>query len=302
MHNQIKPLWRHVIVSAILACFTLLALSITGVFAQTSSAAFEVASIKPSDPNTLGVTFRNAPGSLNISGATVNMLIQQAYDVRDFQISGGPGWINSGRYDIVAKIERGTNTPPDPGNIADQRKSMEQQRERLRALLADRFQLKIRRETKELQAYVLTPAKGGLKLKESRLDEPAPALSGDKGPERPRGPFIRVGRGQIIGQFISLDFLVQVLAQQVGRPVIDNTGLKGSYDFTLEWTPDPGQGLGPGFGGPGEPPRPDNPAPTEPSGTSVFVAIQEQLGLKLESQKTPVEIIVIESVEKPSEN
>jgi uncharacterized protein (TIGR03435 family) len=286
--------------SAIFACFSLPALSITGVFAQTSSTAFEVASIKPSDPSTQGVTFMNGPGGLNINGATIKMLIQQAYDVRDFQISGGPGWINSDRYDIKAKIESGTNAPPDPRNLADQRKSIEQQRERLRDLLADRFQLKIHRETKELSAYALKPAKGGPKLKESKLDDPA--SNSDKSSERPRGPFMRVGRGQIIGQSISLDFLAQMLSQQVGRPVIDKTDLKGAYEFTLEWTPDPAQSLEPGFSGPGEPPRPDSPAPAEVNGTSVFVAIQEQLGLKLESQKAPVEIIVIESVEKPSEN
>lgn len=107
---------------------------------------------------------------------------------------------------------------------------------------------------------------------------------------------------------ITLDFLAQVLARQLGRPVIDGTGLTGTYDFTLEWTPESGQGLGPGFGEPGgtvpgkEPPRPGGPAPDEPKGPSIFAAIQEQLGLKLESRKAPTEIIVIESIEKPSEN
>jgi bla regulator protein blaR1 len=289
-------------VSAILTWFSLWALSITGAFAQTSSNGFEVATIKPSDPNTPGITFRNAPGSLDIRGATLGILIEQAYDVRDFQISGGPGWVNSDRYDIMAKTERGNTAPPDPGNLQDPRKQMEQQRERLRALLADRFHLKVRRDTKEMQAYVLTPAKGGPKLKESKVEEPMPAPDGSKAPQRPRGPMIRIGRGQITGQSMPLDFLARLLAQQVGRPVIDKTGLTGAYDLTLEWTPEPVPGAGPGIAPPGELPRSDNPATAESSGTSIFVAIQEQLGLKLESQKTPVEVIVIESVEKPSEN
>jgi bla regulator protein blaR1 len=287
--------------SAIPACLSFLVFSLAGVFAQSSS-SFEVATIKPSDPNTPGITFRNAPGSIDIRGATLGILIEQAYDVRDFQISGGPGWVNSDRYDVMAKTERGNAAPPDAGNFQDPRKQMEQQRERLRALLTDRFRLKIRRDTKEMQAYALTPAKGGPKLKESKVEEPTPVPDGSKAPQRPRGPMIRIGRGQITGQSITLDFLVRLLAQQVGRPVVDKTGLAGTYDLTLEWTPEPVQGAGPGIAPPGEPQRSDNPAPADSSGTSIFVAVQEQLGLKLESQKTPVEVIVIESVEKPSEN
>jgi uncharacterized protein (TIGR03435 family) len=241
---------------------------------------------------------------VNISGATIKLLIQQAYDVRQFQILGGPAWINSERYDVIAKVDRAA-LAGGSGNVPDQRKVMEQQRERLQALLADRCRLKIRRETRELQAYVLVAAKSGPKLKEAAPASASP--DGKEGQQPPRGT-MRMGRGQIIGQSVPLDLLVQMLSQQLGRPVIDKTGLAGTYDFTLEWTPDPGQGLGAGFGGPAgtvvgkEPPRIDNPEPAEPSGTSVFVAIQEQLGLKLEPQKAPVEMIVIESVEKPSEN
>jgi len=291
--------------ASVLGCFSLLALSFHAVFAQSSSPAFEVASIKPSDPNKVrNVTIRNGPGGgLNINDATLKLLIELAYDVRDFQILGGPGWIKSDRYDIAAKAEPDVSLAP-----TDQRKAMEQQRERLRALLADRFQLKVRRETKKLPVYALTPAKGGPKLKVSNLETPAPGPNSDKGPQSFRGSFMRMRLGQIMGQSASLDLLVEALTRQLGRAVIDKTSLKGTYDFKLEWTPDPAQSLGPGFGGPGEPsvgrepPPSDSPAPTEPNGPSLFVALKEQLGLKLQSQKAPIEIIVIESVQKPSEN
>jgi bla regulator protein blaR1 len=281
-----------------LALFIFLALSLFSAFAQSS---FEVASIKPSDPDSRGVSFRMGSGGLNMNGVTVKLLIQEAYDVRESQISGGPGWINSERYDIIAKIDRSADTA-EPRSPQDEQKAREQQRERLRSLLTDRFQLKIKIEKKELPIYILTVAKGGPKIKETKPEEPGPAPKGDTAQERPRGNFMRVGRGQIIGQSITLDVLAKMLSQQLGRNVIDKTGLKGTYDYTLEWTPDPAQGLGPGFSGPGEPPRPDNPAPGESNGVSVFVAIQEQLGLKLESQKELVDMIAIESVEKPSEN
>jgi bla regulator protein blaR1 len=286
------------------ACLTAVALSLTLVVAHSSENAFEVASIKPSDPETRGIMFRNSPGTLNIIGATISFLIQEAFDVREFQISGGPGWIHSDRYDVMAKIERPA-PPAEPSDVPDQRKAMEQQRERLRVLLEERCHLKIHRETKELQAYTLTPAKGGSKLKQAA---PIATDQDEKSPDRPRGPSLRVGRGQIIAQSVPMDYLVQILARQLGRPVIDKTGLAGAYDFILEWTPESGPGLGPGFGGPGasipgkEPPRLDGPAPDEQNGSSIFAAIQEQLGLKLESQKAPTDILVIERIEKPSEN
>ena len=288
----------------LLSFVTLIALSLNSVLAQSPQNTFEVASIKPSDPDTRGIMFRNSPGIVHIVGATISFLIEQAYDVRDFQISGGPRWINSDRYDVMARIES-TPPPADPSGVPDQQKAMEQQRERLRALLEERCHLKIHRETKELQAYLLTPAKGGHKLKQAA---PVEAGQADKDRGGPRGPSLRVGRGQIIAQSVSLDFLVQMLARQLGRPVIDKTGLTGAYDFTLEWTPESGPGLGPGFASSGasvpgkEPSRLDSPAPDEPNGPSIFSAIQEQLGLKLESRKAPTDIIVIESVEKPSEN
>jgi uncharacterized protein (TIGR03435 family) len=107
-----------------------------------------------------------------------------------------------------------------------------------------------------------------------------------------------MGRGQFSGQGVQLEMLTRSLSSQLGRPVIDRTGLKGNFDFKLEWTPDPGQSFA--FGG--GPPGADAPPPPDPNGPSIFTAVQEQLGLRLESQKGPVEMLVIDKVEKPSEN
>jgi uncharacterized protein (TIGR03435 family) len=205
----------------------------------------------------------------------LKLLMTVAYDVRDFQIVGGPGWLATDRFDIVAKAE----------GVPDQL-TPEQFRPMLVALIEDRFQLKIHRETKEMPVYALVVAKNGTKLK-ANAGEP--------------GPRLRMGRGQLNGTKVPLKMLVQQLAQQLGRPVVDKTGLTGDYDFTLTWTPQPGEG-GAMFAGPGGPGGPEGPPPSDPDGPSIFAAIQEQLGLKLESDKGPVEILVLDQVEKPTEN
>ncbi len=252
---------------------------------------FEVASIKPSSADDHRVMIQFQPGGgLRTSGTTLKALLTFAYDVRDFQISGGPGWINSDRFDVMAKAERGDSDapPPDPRSMSDAqiRTMREQMQERLQNLLADRFQLAIHRETKEQSVYALVVGKGGSKLKVSEV----------KAGERRR--MMRMGRGQITGEGVQLEMLTNTLSGQLGRPVIDRTELTGPFDLKLEWTPDPGQGPGGPFAGP---PQDGQPAP-DPNGPSLFTAIQEQLGLKLESSKGPVEVIVIDKVEKPSEN
>ena len=268
------------------------------IFGQSASAplTFDVASVKPSAGDEHRVFIQLQPGGgLRTSGTTLKMLITQAYDMRDFQISGAPGWISSERYDIMAKSER--STTPDAGGPDEMRKMtdeqrktfQEQMRERLRSLLAERFQLTVHKETKEQPVYALVVGKSGSKLQESQSKE------GDG----PRG-MMRMGRGQLNGQGVQLPMLANMLSNQVGRPVLDRTGLKGNYDFKLEWTPDPGQSGGP-FGGP-PPPGVDAPPPPDPNGPSIFTAVQEQLGLRLESQKGPVDILVIDHVEKPSAN
>jgi uncharacterized protein (TIGR03435 family) len=255
---------------------------------------FEVASIKPNAGDDRRMSIQIQPGGgLRATGATLKMLLTLAYDVRDFQISGGPGWINTDRYDVMAKAERSASAEAVPDDLRkmtdDQRKTLgDQMRERLRSLLADRFQLTLHRETKEQSVYALVVGKSGSKLQESQSTEGG----------GPRG-MMRMGRGQLSGQGVQMQGLTMALSNQVGRPVIDRTGLKGNFDFKLEWTPDQGQSAGPLGGGP---PGADAPPPPDPNGPSIFTAVQEQLGLRLESQKGPVEMIVIDRVEKPSDN
>jgi uncharacterized protein (TIGR03435 family) len=228
-------------------------------------------------------------GGLRAVGIPLKTLITLAYDVRGFQVSGGPGWINSDRFDINARAEASDTTESAPADLTkmtdEQRKTMAAQaKERLRNFMEERFQLAIHRETKEQQVYALVAAKGGLKVQESK--EAVGRM--------------RMGRGLLTGQGVDLGFLATTLSSQLGRPVIDKTGLAGKYDFELKWTPDPGQPAAAPFGPP--PPGVELPPPPDPNGPSIFTALQEQLGLRLESQKAPVETLVIDRVERPSEN
>lgn len=235
--------------------------------------AFEVASIRPTSPGGRGTPIQIATGGrFTAAGASVRSLIKKGYGARDFQISGGPDWVDSERYDIVAKAEHESSVSQD------QLKLM------LQALLADRFKLVLDRETKEISAYVLTIGKGGPKLKEVTLDD------------ENAGHGVRFGgMGRLRGVMSSMSQLAEALSDMalngehiVDRPVLDRTGLTGVYDFSLLWTSQEGQ-----LGALGT---------SDPSAPSLFTAVQEQLGLKLEARKAPVEMFVIKRVEKPSEN
>ena len=265
-----------------------------------ASASFEVASIKPNHSGDRRFFVSWQPGRFNANGMTLKFLITMAYDVKEFQVSGGPGWVNSDRYDIDAK---------EPDSIAQELEKLpDEQREpladsMLQSLLADRFQLKLTRGTKDMPAYALVVAKNGAKLQAAKpIDTQPDAPSGPGG--HPHGPMMRMGRGELTGQGIALSFLASMLSRQLGRAVLDQTGLKGNYDFTLKWTPEQGQGMmmGGPAGGPGGGPPPDGAPAPDASGPSIFTALQEQLGLRLEATKAPAEVLVIDHVEKPSEN
>jgi uncharacterized protein (TIGR03435 family) len=248
---------------------------------QASSAAplvFEVASIKPAHPDARGMSWTVMPGGgMRATNVRLRHLIEFAYNVDRSQISGAPGWFESEGYDVLAKPPESSEVKA--GTAQTGKDHQNEARQRLQALLADRFQLVIHRETKEMPVYVLVVAKNGPKLEEST---------------KVRGMKVRPGNFNAEGT--PIDGLAQYLTGILRRLVVDRTGLKGTYDFKLEWTPDQT-----GFGKLEEE-KAGGASPPDPSGPSIFTALQQQLGLKLESQRGPVEIIVIDRAEKPSAN
>lgn len=267
---------------------------------QTAGApmpSFEVASIKPNHSATMNISIMFQQGRFVATGIPVKQLITMAYDVKDFQVAGGPGWVTSEKYDIEAKepdsvVQELDKLPPDQRS--------ELLRSMLQSLLADRFKLKLNHETKELPAYALVVAKNGPKIQEARPGDTYP--NGIKGSDgQGHAQMMRMFPGQLTCQGLPMSGLVHLLSQQLGRDVLDQTGLKGNYDFTLTWTPEHGETMMPG-GPAGGNPGPENAPPAASSGPSIFTAIQEQLGLKLEATKAPAEVLVINHVERPSEN
>jgi uncharacterized protein (TIGR03435 family) len=216
-----------------------------------------------------------------------NLLLEMAYNVREFQIAGGPKWIGSTQYDIAVKTESSSNgnvTPDkDVALLTDdeRRANGQRQREMLLSLLADRFRLAVHNETRKQTVLLLKVGKGGPKLKEISSD-----VSGG----------LRPGRGFLAGTHIGLPFLAQTLSQIVGQPILDQTGLTGKYDFELRWTPDqssPHNALGEVL---------TQQAPVDSDRPNIFTALQEQIGLKLESGKGQVAVIVVDHIETPSAN
>jgi uncharacterized protein (TIGR03435 family) len=234
--------------------------------------SFEVATIKPSKPEERFSLLVNRSGMMNTTNTSLSDLIKFAYGVHPRQITGGPAWIETERYTISAKPD--TAGMPNP----DQLKAMVQK------LLSERFELVFHRDKKELPVYAITVTKTGHKL--TKADNPLglPGFSGGG----PRGMLVRNA---------TIEELAGVLQSNVlERPVVDQTGL-GSvrWDFTLKWTPDASQiALA---GAPQNPPAPDADAPPD-----IFAAFQQQLGLKLDSAKAPVDVLVIDKVERPSAN
>ncbi len=252
---------------------------------------FDVVSVKPNKSESGMIRVMNKPDGYTATNVSLKMLIQMAYGIREDLISGGPGWVESAHFDFDAKVA---------GADVDALKKLspEQRRMVLRPALEDRFKLKVHTETKQLPVFELGVAKGGTKLKEASPDASYP--NGFKGPDGvAHGGIMRMGHGELVGQGVEIKGLVNMLSQQLKQTVIDKTGLTGKYDFELNWTPD--DGPGPMFHGSDGSPQKADTAP-DASGPTIFTALQEQLGLKLQSAKGPVETLVIDHVEMPSEN
>ncbi len=236
--------------------------------AADANPSFEVATIKPSKPGERGKLMLMRAEFTTVN-TTLEDLIKFVYGVQDKQVTGGPKWMESDKFDIAAKPD--TPGLPDP----EQLKSM------VRKLLANRFALKFHQESKTMSAYVLTVAKSGPKMTKS-------------GASFPGLFFQQLGVLTVRGATMQ-DFADLMQSTVLDRPVVDQTGLQGRWDFLLKWTPDESQ-----FGGMGmKVPPPSNAADAPPP---LFTAIQEQIGLRLEAGKAPVPVLVIDHVEPPSPN
>jgi uncharacterized protein (TIGR03435 family) len=256
---------------------------------------YDVASFKPNKSGPGRATMTNEDDGLTATNFTVKDLIAWAYGYRsgalDGRIFGAPGWLNAESYNVQAKME--SSVSETLKNLSPSDRTLARQ-QMLQKLLADRCKLVTHRETRELPVFLLVTTKDGAKLQESKPDaadaNSAPAASGRGGP----GMGLKGPGGPLTARQIPIADLVDALSLLLNRPVVDKTGLTGKYDFTLQWTPDETQD--PSFfpRGAGQPP--------DPSWPSLTTAIQEQLGLKLESGKGPVEVIVIDHVERPSGN
>ena len=265
-------------------CAVLALLTAGMVFAQTpaSAPAFEVASVKPAPPPTPGmikVQMGGDPGMVDYKNVSLKSLIARAYAIKEYQVSG-PDWLDSERFDVLAKVPANSPTGQIPLM--------------LQGLLAERFKLTAHREQKVMPVYAMVVGKGGFKLKpvEAESEGRMRMTISPKG-RRMTGP-------------TTLAALSSALSQMMDRPVVDLTEIKGTYDVDLEWVPDDREGggimakmagmaahAGAGAGG-GE----AHAEASDPNGLSLFGALQEKLGLRLEQRKSPVDILVVDSAEK----
>ncbi|HXX45742.1 MAG TPA: M56 family metallopeptidase [Candidatus Acidoferrales bacterium] len=232
-------------------------------------------------------------GTFTAEGFTLRMLIQEAYGVESDQVSGGPDWLSSEKFDLEAKLA--------PGNPAAPRPSLNQMelfnQQVMQPILANRFKLSVHREIRYLPVYALTVAEGGSKLHEATPGDTYPNGVTFSDGKPAGGPIVQMLPGKLIGQELPVWFLAHVLSGQLDHMVLDRTGLTSNYDFTLKWTPAPSQPMR-GIDGSPAPPPADAFAP-DPSGPSIFDAIQDQLGLRLGLQQAPVNVIVIDHAEEP---
>jgi uncharacterized protein (TIGR03435 family) len=239
--------------------------------------SFEVATIKPSKPEERFSLLVNRSGMLNTTNTSVSDLIKFAYDLHPKQIVGGQAWVESEKYDVTGK--------PDTAGLP----SINQLKIMVRKLLADRFQLAYHLEKKELSVYAITVAKGGAKITKDETDPNG--LPGFGGPPQ-RGFNVR---NSTISEFASI-----LQANILDRPVVDQTGFgPARYNFVLKWTPDAALAAqsGGGAGANAAPAAGDPDAPPD-----IFTAFQQQLGLRIEATKAPVDVLVVDKIEKPSGN
>ena len=247
--------------------------------------AFDVASIRPYSKSDMMIGVRTTDDGVTISGMPMHMIIREAFGVTNDRLLGEPGWGGTSRYDVEAKV-----APEDVPKL--KQLSQEQRWAMLVPVLEDRCALKFHHETRELTVYTLVVAKGGPKLQASK------PTGSEMKQAPPRNTMALSDKGfTMSGDGASIASIAHMLSREIGSTVVDKTGLTGTYDYTLEFAPENRASM------PMMRPRDgsDSPAP-EAQGPSIFTAVQEQLGLKLEAKKEPVDVVVIDHIEQPSAN
>ena len=286
--------------SRIICASLLVSLAAAGQAAE--KIAFEVASIKPSEPQPMGkirIQMSADNGMLRYSYVSLKDCIRNAYRVKDFQVQG-PDWLGSARFDIVAKFPEGA--------------TQEQVPEMLQALLAERFKLTLHRETKDHAIYALVAGKGGPKLKPADVQTPAPGNEG--APSAPKGGLGGPPRGNMMMQVdqtgahlkapsATLAGLAEMMSRFSERPVVDMSGIEGQYDFDLVFSPETLRNMkmmaGGGMPPPGSGDHAASDVPSDPAG-SLADSVQ-RYGLKLDPRKAAMEVLIVDHIEKtPTEN
>ena len=248
-------------------CALMLIAALSGAAQQSGGGPkVEVASIKPSEPGLRGwAIVPEAGGKLRTRNTTLKQLVLAAFHLHEAQLAGGPDWLDRDHFDITAQAEG--HATLSEAHLYDL----------LAAVLTERFQMRTHRESRTMPYYSLVIGKAGPKLKTST---------------KPGAPDIR-NRRSISAKGGTMEELASLLGWVMGRPVIDHTSLAGIYEFRLDWVPDESN-----IQGELAPVNQSN----EAGGEGIFTALQEQLGLKLESAKGPVDVLVIDRAERPSEN
>lgn len=241
---------------------------------------FDVISVKPNNSGERRAMINFTPDGIRILNMNIAFLLRDGFNVNDDELINLPGWARSATYDIEAKV-----APEDVATLKNL--DREQRAQMMLQVLTDRFHLAYHRETRTLPEYALVVAKGG-----SKMQEVKPATD-DAG--KPRNGRMMMGGTTLSAEGVEMAMLARMLSQRVGHPVIDKTGLTGKYSFKLEFAPEPHDGEPPHEAG--------SAAPVGDTGApSIFTAVQEQLGLKLESEKGPVDVVIIDRLEQPATN
>ena len=262
--------------------------------------SFEAASIKPNASGESNTSVRRLPGGrFTATNVPVALLVQMAYQLQQFQMQGAPAWLRSDRFDIVARLD-GDPPPPPVGSTQPDQVMLA-----LQTLLADRFRLSVHWETQDLPIYALVRARAdgklGPNIRPAAVDCTAAAAASAAAAKEgrtlnPKTPDrvscgMRNSNSRITFGGYPMSFFANGLANEVNRIVVDRTGLAGNWDFELTYTRDRVR-------------RPDvtdaAPAAADPDGASIFTALQEQLGLKLDSTEGPVRVLVIDRIERPA--